>query len=146
MRARELARSESGRTHVLVFESGDEVMAELAAWCRAEGVTAARLTGIGAFSDVVLGWFDWEAKGYREIPLCEQVEVLGLTGDVALDDEEPAVHAHVVVGRADGSAHGGHLLRGHVRPTLELIVDEPPAHLHKRHDPESGLALIAPAS
>jgi uncharacterized protein len=28
--------------------------------------------------------------------------------------------------------------------TLELVLDEPPEHLRKRHDPESGLALIAP--
>jgi hypothetical protein len=29
-----------------------------------------------------------------------------------------------------------------VRPTLELIVTEAPAHLQKRVDPDSGLALI----
>jgi hypothetical protein len=32
----------------------------------------------------------------------------------------------------------------HVRPTLEVILTEPPAHLVKAHDPESGLALIRP--
>ena len=37
---------------------------------------------------------------------------------------------------------GGHLIAGHVRPTLELVVDEVPAHLRRRYDPESGLALI----
>jgi predicted DNA-binding protein with PD1-like motif len=34
-------------------------------------------------------------------------------------------------------------MRAQVRPTLELVLDEAPAHLRKRHDPESGLALIA---
>ncbi len=42
----------------------------------------------------------------------------------------------------DGSTVGGHLLEGHVRPTLELTLIEPPAHLRKRKDPETGLALI----
>jgi hypothetical protein len=32
-----------------------------------------------------------------------------------------------------------------VRPTLDLVVDEVPAHLRKRHDSKSGLALIAVA-
>jgi predicted DNA-binding protein with PD1-like motif len=145
MTARELSRSAGGATHVLVFDRGEEVMAALDAWCRDQEVTAARLTGIGAFSDAVLGWFDWEAKRYRQIDVDEQVELLSLTGDVALAEDEPAVHAHVVVGRRDGSTRGGHLLRAHVRPTLELVVDATPAHLRKRHDPESGLALIAPA-
>ena len=36
----------------------------------------------------------------------------------------------------------GHLGEAHVRPTLEVILTENPAHLRKRHDHESGLALI----
>ena len=38
---------------------------------------------------------------------------------------------------------GGHLLEAHVRPTLEVLLTESPAHLRRRHDPESGLSLIA---
>jgi predicted DNA-binding protein with PD1-like motif len=48
-----------------------------------------------------------------------------------------------VVGDANGLAHGGHLLEAHVWPTLELVLQETPAHLRRRHDPESGLALIS---
>ena len=63
-------------------------------------------------------------------------------GYVALDQEKPKVHAHVVVGKRDGTAHGGHLLEAHVRPTLEVMLVELPEHLRRRHDAESGLALI----
>jgi predicted DNA-binding protein with PD1-like motif len=52
------------------------------------------------------------------------------------------VHAHVVVGRSDGTTRGGHLLEAHVRPTLELILSESPVHLRKEMDEETGLALI----
>lgn len=65
-----------------------------------------------------------------------------MIGDIALKDGEPQVHAHLVVGRKDGTAHGGHLLEAHVRPTCELILTESPAHMEKKIDPESGLALI----
>ena len=75
----------------------------------------------------------------------EQVEVASLIGDVALSPEgEPALHAHVVLGRRNGTALAGHLGRAHVRPTLEVILTESPTHLRKRLDPESGLALIRP--
>lgn len=70
--------------------------------------------------------------------------VLALTGDVALKGDRPVVHAHVVDSGRDGNARGGHLIRGHVRPMLELILDEVPAHLAKRRDDASRLALIAP--
>src|SRR6185437_14653961 len=41
---------------------------------------------------------------------------------------KPMLHAHVVVGKADGTAHGGHFLGGRVWPTLEMIVTEMPVH------------------
>jgi len=72
----------------------------------------------------------------------EQVEVLTLAGDIALEKGDPKVHAHVVVGKADGSAHGGHVLSARVWPTLELVLTESPRALAKRSDPETGLALI----
>jgi len=129
-------------TWAVVFDRGDEPVAGLESFAREQGLTAASFTGIGAFSDATLGYFDWESKEYEEIPVSEQVEVLSLIGDLAEKDGEPALHAHVVVGLRDGSARGGHLLRGVVRPTLEVVLHRSPAHLRKRHDPASGLALI----
>jgi uncharacterized protein len=126
----------------LVFDKGDEPMAELERFARGQGLTAASFTGIGAFEEVVLGYFDRGAKEYDEIPIREQVEVLTLAGDVAVADGDPKVHAHVVVGKRDGTAHGGHLLRGRVWPTLEVVLTESPVELRKSHDPETGLALI----
>ena len=143
MRSQVLTRDEE-TTHVLVFQTGDEVVSTLEAFAREHEITAARFTAIGAFSEAKLGYFDWERKEYEEIPLAEQVEVLTLAGDVALKDGEPSVHAHVVLGKRDATAHGGHLLQARVRPMLELVLVESPAHLRKEHDPETGLALIAP--
>lgn len=143
MRSQVLTRDEE-TTHVLVFQTGDEVVSTLEAFAREHEITAARFTAIGAFSEAKLGYFDWERKEYEEIPLAEQVEVLTLAGDIALKDGEPSVHAHVVLGKRDATAHGGHLLEARVRPTLELVLVESPAHLRKEHDPESGLALVAP--
>jgi predicted DNA-binding protein with PD1-like motif len=131
------------RTFILVFDKGDEAMSELTEFAEEQGVSAAHLTGIGAFSDVTLGYFDRDAKEYEQIRLHEQVEVLTLAGDIALEEGKPKVHAHVVVGKRDGTAHGGHLLEARVWPTLEVVVSDSPAHLEKRFDPETGLALIS---
>lgn len=143
MSTKQLAPDEQ-RTWLIVCDTGDEVMAALEEFAKAERLSAASIQGIGALSDVTLGYFDWAAKDYERVRLAEQVEVLSLLGDVALADGAPQVHAHVVVGKRDGTAHGGHLMEGHVRPTLELVVTETPVHLRKRIDPVSGLALIDP--
>jgi predicted DNA-binding protein with PD1-like motif len=52
------------------------------------------------------------------------------------------LHAHVVVGKSDGSAHGGHLLEASVRPTLEVMVVESARHLHRKIRADLGLALL----
>jgi len=130
------------KTYAVVFDKGDEVLAGLTEFAKREKLAASRFTAIGAFSDVVLGYFERERRDYRRIPVREQVEVLVLAGDVALERGEPKIHAHVVVGTSDGTARGGHLLEAHVWPTLEVIMVESPAHLTRRHDVETGLALI----
>jgi len=130
------------KTWVLIFDKGDEVVSGLTRFAEEQRLGGSRFTAIGAFSDVTLGYFDRERKDYKKIPVEEQVEVLVLAGDVALRDGRPQVHAHVVIGKADGTAHGGHLLEAHVWPTLELILVESPRHLQRKLDEETGLALI----
>lgn len=135
---------ERERTWILVFDRGDEVMETLTRFARDQGLEGGHFTGIGAFAEVTLGFFEPERRAYRRIPLRGQVEVLSLTGDIALSNGVPTVHAHVVVGRSDGAACGGHLLEGRVWPTLELVLQDTARGLLRRHDPETGLALIDP--
>jgi uncharacterized protein len=143
MNSKLLHESEGRRVFAVILSTGDEVMSEISAFATREKIAAAQITAIGALSDVVLRYFDWEAKKYRDIPVREQVEVASLVGDIALGpDGRPAIHIHIVVGKRDGSAMAGHVGEAHVRPTLEVIVNESPGYLQKTHDEESGLALI----
>ena len=130
------------RTFVVVFDKDEEVVQGLTSFASRESLRASQITAIGALSRVTLGYFDRATRQYQRIPVTEQVEVLSLLGVVTLDGEKPKLHSHIVVGRRDGTAFGGHLLEGYVWPTLEVIVEESPRHLQRRLDPESGLALI----
>lgn len=131
------------KTYVIVFQTGDELASGLKRAAQELHLASASFKAIGAFSSVRLAWFDWQSKKYvPSVVLDEQVELLSLIGDVALKDGAPQVHAHLVVGKRDGTAHGGHLQQAHIRPTCELVLTESPQHLEKHFDPESGLALI----
>ena len=129
------------RTFAVILSTGDEAMRCLQEFAARERLGASQITEIGALSGGKLAFFDWESKTYRPIPVDEQVEVASLVGDIAIGpDGKPSVHVHAVLGRRDGTA--GHLQEARVRPTLEIIVTESPAHLCKFKEPESGLALI----
>jgi predicted DNA-binding protein with PD1-like motif len=130
------------RTYAVVFNKGDEFMSGLHALAKDQDLTGSHFTAIGAFSDVTLGYFDRATMTYQEIPVHEQIEVLSLVGNIALNKGEPKVHAHVVLGRADGTTRGGHILQAHVWPTLEVVIMESPQHLRRRMDEETGLALL----
>lgn len=143
MQAKQIHEEQGQKTFVLVFDTGDEVLAGLTQFAKDNALDAASITALGAFSDAMLGYFDMERKDYKKIPVEEQVEVLSLVGDIApKEDGEPQVHAHVVLGTSDGATRGGHLLEAHVRPTLEVIVVESPEHLRRKTDEETGLPLV----
>lgn len=142
MKAKLLYEEKGLKTFALVFEKNEELKQPLMEFANANRLSAGQLSAIGAFSEVTLGYFDRQTKNYRQIPLKEQVEVLSFAGNIVLKDSQPKLHAHVVVGRSDGTAHGGHFLGGRVWPTLEMILSETPQHLRRRQDDETGLALI----
>lgn len=136
--------SEDGeRRFAVVLETGEEAVACLLSFAREHRVTAAAFTGLGAFRDVTLGFFDIEKKDYERILIDEQVEVVTLVGNFATKDGEAKLHPHVVVSKRSGQAFGGHLMEAHVRPTLEVVVTETPADLRRQTDPETGLPLLA---
>ncbi len=144
MKHRILADEGSTKLHLLVLESGEEVTEKLLNYSRSQNLGATHFTAIGAFEKLVIGYFDYNTKKYREIPIDEQVEVLSLIGDIVDENKQPKLHAHVVVGKSDGTAHGGHLISARVRPTLELLLSSTLPHLSRKYDPNSGLALIEP--
>ena len=143
MKSKLLHEADGQKTYALIFETGDEVMSNLKAFARDSQLGGSHFTAIGAFQNATLGYFNWTKKDYKRIPVGEQVEVVSLVGDVAEGERgEPKIHAHAVLGKSDGTALGGHLLEAHVRPTLEVMLVESPKHLRRKHDQESGLALI----
>jgi predicted DNA-binding protein with PD1-like motif len=98
----------------------------------------------GAVSDKVIGSFDPQTRISLRHHEKRQAEVLSLTGNLALDDNEPFFHVHVALGRRDGSARGGHLFAATVRPTVELVLTTYLRPIRRETDPETGLPLLEP--
>lgn len=131
-----------GRSFAIVLSEGEEAVSCLTDFAREHHVDAGRFNALGAFSSVTLGFFDFDKRDYERIVLDEQVEVLTLVGNFSTFDSETKLHPHVVVGKRNGQAFGGHLLEGLVKPTLEIVVVDEPAHLRRQTDPKTGLPLL----
>ena len=137
-----LLNDDKQKTYAVILESGEEAKAQLLAFAKEMKLSASQFTAIGAFSQTTVGFFDFSIKDYKKTEFKEQMEVLTLNGDVTVYDNEYKVHGHIVLGKEDGTAWGGHLIKGIVHPTLEIILTESPAWLKRKLDNESGIPLI----
>lgn len=137
------AAFESQRPFFLVFDRGDEVLETTREFAREHRIRGGRFAAIGALERGVIAYWNRERRQYERIEVAEQVEVASLVGDITLDGDETNLHAHVVLGRRDGSSLAGHLLEGTVFPTLEMHLVDFGETLARREDEETGLSLIA---
>jgi predicted DNA-binding protein with PD1-like motif len=140
-RVRVLADGDA-KTYLLVFQTGQEVMKGLLAFAREHKLTAGHVTGIGAVSSAVIGYFDVEKKQYLRMEQNVQLEVLSLTGNLALEDEKPVFHVHVTLGGLYGTAIGGHLFEATARPTVELVLTTYSKPVRRKIDRATGLPVI----
>lgn len=143
MKSRLLHQDGETRTYLLVMDAGDEACAEITAFARDRGIRGATVTAIGAVDEATLGVFAAELGGFWLKHFDEQLEIASFIGDIATGSEGPTLHAHAVLGGRDCVAYAGHAEALHVNPTMEVVLTESPAHLVKRLDPSSGLAVIA---
>ncbi len=143
MRSIIVSENETARVFVVALEKGEEVLTTLTRAARDHQLRTCQITGVGAFERATVGYLERPRRAYRRIELDEQLEVLSFAGNVMHKDNEPLVHVHVALGRADGSTIGGHLFEARVWPTLELVVTELPGLVEKVPDAETGLPLVA---
>jgi len=145
MQSKLISESPSGRVYAVIFRKDDEILSGLTDFAIAQHIEDGHFTAIGAVSKATLGWLDLSQKVYRAIPVDQQVEVLSMIGDIASFNGRPVVHAHMVLGKQDGSTVGGHLWEAYVNPTLEVFLTISIVPLQKSPDPVSGMKLIDPA-
>ena len=135
-------RTENG--FLVVLDVGDEVMDSLKKLAASERIGMASLTGIGAVKGVVLGYLDLNQKQYlrREFG-ADSMELVSLTGNLALLDGNPAAHCHAVVGDREMGLFGGHLFEASVSVTVEIFLRVYEGEIMREFDPNSGANLIS---
>jgi predicted DNA-binding protein with PD1-like motif len=122
--------------------AGEEIHTTLKALARERAIPSAALTGLGAVNDVTLAFFDPAKRVYREMRLIEDLEVATMTGNIAWAGDEPIIHLHGVVSRADCTTAAGHIMRGIVSVTLEVMIRVDSMKMGRSHDAGFGLNLL----
>jgi predicted DNA-binding protein with PD1-like motif len=132
------------KTYVLVFSPGDEVRSGLNDFALKYNVKSAHYSAIGDVFSAKLGFFAYERKMFRAIPV-DTSEIASFIGNITIYNGIPVAHTHVSVATKDGSVKGGHLLELFVGPTLEVFVTVEPTPLYKSVDKRFNAGIIDPS-
>ncbi len=125
----------------LIVSQNQPVIQTIQQHCKKHNITAAHFTIVGAVKHVELGFYDLASKTYLWKTFEENLEVLTITGNVALLEGSITIHAHGTFGRKNYSTIGGHVKEAVVSATCEVFL-QPLAQLSRKYDDITGLNLI----
>lgn len=130
------------RGYLLRLDAGEEVIEELTRFVAQNGIAGGTITGIGAVRETILGYFDLEARAYSKREFTQELELVGLNGNITWLRGAPLIHAHATVSGPDFVAHAGHLFAARIAVTGELFLAPDGVRINRAPDDRTGLNLI----
>lgn len=137
-----MEKSRKGDLLVLRFSDGDDLLEELEAALRQEGISSGIvLGGVGMVKNAGLSFYRGRGK-YETVPVDGEAELCSLNGNISTLDDQIVIHLHAVVGLKGGNALGGHVSSAKVNMTAEIAVLATQQKLKRVIDPETGLRKL----
>jgi len=128
--------------HLLLFEQGEDLMAELKAYAKKHQIASAWVNILGACAEVTLAYYDLHTKTYEKHVIKEDLEILGVMGNIAQMNDEPALHLHGTFGKRDLSVIGGHIFFMIISASGETHLQLFTEKIERRFDEKTGLNLM----
>jgi len=92
--------------------------------------------------ELELGYFDAHKRSYVRKKFNDEYEFTSFVGNVSMLDDEILIHCHVTITDAGFNAFGGHLFKGVVPATLEIVLFPFTEPLVRKEDEATGLNLL----
>ena len=123
------------------IDKGELVNQSLLNVAEKEGLNSGWLNGLGAISNIEIGYWDIEEKIYVKKTFDEDYELLSLIGNVSLVDNKPFIHTHISFSDTKFRVYGGHLFDAKVIAAAEFCIFTSEYHLHRKLNCDIGLSL-----
>jgi len=133
---------ESGGLIMARLHQDEDLLDSLREVCKACSVTTGVfLSGIGMLKQAELSFFIKQGR-YATVLFPEPLELVSLSGNVLLQDGEHAFHLHAVLARENKEALAGHLSRGKVNVTNEIVILKTDIPAGRQLDESTGLMAL----
>jgi uncharacterized protein len=121
--------------YVIRMEIGEEIQDALRQFAQAIPLKGAFYQGIGTLSLVELAYFCTSEKEYQRKFFGEEYEMITLIGNISSLNGTPAPHSHVTLSDRNFQTYSGHLIRGVISVTAEIILMPIDIPLSRKLDP-----------
>ncbi len=108
--------------YVIKFEPGEDFQETLGAFVTQKRIPSAFFQGIGALTNVELGYFSIKKNVYERHTYGGNYELISASGNISVDADAPIVHTHVTLSDENCQVVGGHLFEGIVSLTAEVFL------------------------
>lgn len=127
------------KVHVFRVKPAQELLGEIARYCRGHGITSGIVVGIiGSLESARINYLMELPGKYESVEYSGPLEIVCAQGSVALKDEDLIIHIHIQLSSQDISP-GGHLAAATVFSTAEIVIGELDRQLQRRADSYTGL-------
>ena len=99
------------------------------------------ISGIGMLKQVQLNYFMKKGE-YSELFFAEPMELVSIAGNIMLLDGEYNFHLHAVLARSNKEAVAGHLAKGKVNVTNEIVILKTDVPASRKLDQATGLLAL----
>ena len=123
------------------IDKGELVNQKLLEVSEKENLTSGWINGLGAISDIEIGYWDIEKKIYIKQKFDNHYELLSLIGNVSLVNDKPFIHTHISFSDTKFKVFGGHLFDAKVIAAAEFCIFISDYKLHRKLNCDIGLSL-----
>lgn len=125
----------NSNSYVLRLESGEEIQEALRHFATNLELKGAFYQGIGTLTKVELAFYRINEQRYDHKFFPDDYEIITLMGNISQGGDTPLAHSHVCLGDSSFGTISGHLVRGTVSLTAEILITPVNISLTRKEDP-----------
>lgn len=133
-------------TYVLRVERGNDALEELQKFCSENQITAGFFRAIGSAEKITISWYNVDKKEYTDKRMQDALEIISLTGNIAMLDGQAYVHAHGCFSNEAMQTFAGHVKKLEVGATCEIVLEKLEGAMERTYSKDIGLNLLKPLS
>lgn len=131
----------ANRGYIIRLFKGEKIIDSITKFCEDKKINSGIFHGIGAVLSIELAFYDLKKKIYTFKKINKLMEIVSLTGNIALLKDKHILHTHIVLSDDKMKAFGGHLKEAIVGGACEIVLTDLQVKIKREYDQDTGLNL-----